>query len=59
MVLSRGRERKSDFSQEAIMARYEDKQFWNRGTILERLAEIKFLGLYFDLAVLPDPCDDK
>ena len=40
VVISWGKVRKS------IMARFEDLQFWNRGTISDRLAKMDFLGLF-------------
>ena len=47
VVFSRGRVRKSDFSQKGIVALFEDLQFWNRGIISDRLAKRIFF-LRFD-----------
>ena len=38
--------RKIDLSLKASMARFEDLQFWNRGTISERSAEMEFLDIF-------------
>ena len=38
--------RKIDLSLKASMAQFEDLQFWNRGTISERLAKMELLDLF-------------